>query len=85
MTVRRDKSGSILLDGDCGTEDAETLLQLLLETPAAPVDWTACGELHTAVVQVILAAKPRFTGVCGDGWLRKWVEGMAPSGGPEAS
>jgi hypothetical protein len=75
VTVRRDKSGSIVLEGDSGTEDAELLLQMLIETPAAPVDWTSCGDLHTAVVQVILTAKPRFTGVCGDVWLRQWLQG----------
>jgi len=73
VSVRRDKSGSIALEGDCGTEDAELLLQMLIETPAASVDWTSCGDLHTAVVQVILTAKPQFTGHCGDSWLRQWL------------
>jgi hypothetical protein len=72
MTVRRDAAGVIALEGDCGAEDAETLLQMVLETPSVPVDWTRCGELHTAVVQVILAAKPALAGICGDPWLRRW-------------
>ena len=73
MTVHRDGAGNIALEGDCGADDAETLLQMLLETPAAPLDWSRCGELHTAVLQVILAARPRFTGLCGDTWLRSWL------------
>jgi len=75
MTVRRDQAGGISLEGDCGAEDAETLLQMLLETPEVPIDWTRCGELHTAVVQVFFAAKPRFSGLCGDIWLRRWLQG----------
>ena len=77
MTVRRDQAGGIFLEGSSGAEDAETLLQMLVETPEAPVDWTRCGELHTAVVQVILAAKPRLSGLCGDSWLRPWLLGRA--------
>lgn len=79
MTVRRDNKGSIIIEGDCGAEDAETLLQMLLATPSVPVDWAGCGELHTAVVQVILAAKPKLMGTCGDPWLRPWVPAPARS------
>jgi hypothetical protein len=79
MTVRRDENGKIALEGDCGAEEAETLLQMILATPAVPVDWTRCGELHTAVVQVILAAKPPLLGLCGDAWLRPWAPPMAQS------
>jgi hypothetical protein len=73
LTVRRHENGTITLDGDCSVEDAEPLLQMLLETPAARVDWTRCGHLHTAVVQVILAAKPALAGPCGDPWIRQWI------------
>ena len=53
MSVRRDDGGTtILLVGKCPVEDAEPLLQLLQATPGAPLDWTQCGHLHTAVLQV---------------------------------
>ena len=55
MTVSRGGKGNIVLEGGCPTEDAETLLPMLLATPAAPLDWTQCEDLHTAVLQVILA------------------------------
>ena len=55
MTVSRSDNGMLVLDGACPVEDAETLLQLLQATPGAAVDWTQCRELHTAVLQVILA------------------------------
>lgn len=73
MTVRRHDNGMIMLEGDCGAEDAEPLLQMLLADSAGTVDWTRCTHLHTAVVQVILAAAPTFVGPCGDAWVRDWI------------
>ena len=74
MSVSRRWDGTIVLDGGCSIEDAEPLLELLLATPQAPLDWTQCNYLHTVVVQVILAARPSFSGQCGDAWIRQWVE-----------
>lgn len=73
MTVRRDTDGKIVLDGRCPVEDAEPLGQLLQATPDAPCDWTRCSHLHTAVVQVIMVARPRLIGPCGDSWVEGWV------------
>jgi hypothetical protein len=73
LSVRRHDDGTILLHGNCAVEDAEPLLELLQATPAAPLDWTRCGHLHTAVVQVILAARPTLVGRCGDPWVEEWV------------
>jgi hypothetical protein len=72
VSVRRDDNGSIVLDGDCPVEDAEPLLQMLQATPAAPCDWSRCRRLHTAVVQVVLAARPVLVGPCGDAWVEQW-------------
>jgi hypothetical protein len=66
MTLRRDPSGTIVLEGSCPVEDAEPLLRMLQQTPDAALDWTGCRHLHTAVLQIILAARPRRTGPCGD-------------------
>ena len=73
MTIQRNADNVIALEGHCGVEDAESLLQMLLATPAATVDWTHCEQLHTAVLQVILAARPRLAGPCGDPWVQQWV------------
>jgi hypothetical protein len=73
VSVRRHDDGTILLEGDCPVEDAEPLLRLLQAAPAAPLDWSRCGRLHTAVMQVILAARPAHAGDCGDPWLRRWL------------
>jgi hypothetical protein len=73
MTVRRQGDGTIVLTHGCPAEDAEPLLELLQATPDAPVDWKQCDHLHTAVLQVIMAARPVLVGPCGDPWARQWV------------
>jgi len=74
VSVRRGEDGkAIILDGSCPVEEAEPLLQLLQATPAACLDWRQCSHLHTAVLQVILAARPQLIGPCGDGWVERWV------------
>ena len=61
MTVAM-QAGTIVLEGHCASGEAEKLLQLLLEAPAADVDWRACEGAHTAVVQVLLAARRTLLG-----------------------
>jgi hypothetical protein len=61
MTVRM-QQGIVVLEGHCSSGDAEYLLQVLLTDPAAYVDWRTCESAHTAVVQVLLAAKRDILG-----------------------
>ena len=78
MSVRREDDGTtIVLDGHCPVEEAEPLLQFLQATPAACLDWRQCTHLHTAVLQVILAARPPLIGPCGDAWVQRWVAANA--------
>lgn len=77
MSVRRDGLGTIVMEGDCAVEDAEPLLQLLQATPAGRCDWTRCSYIHTAVVQVVLAARPALIGPCGDPWTEQWIASIA--------
>jgi hypothetical protein len=74
MTVRRSSAGTILLEGDCPVEDAETLLQLIQANSGAAIDWTGCQYLHTAVLQVVLAAARSVVGPCGDDFVGRWIE-----------
>lgn len=71
--MRRDDNGTIVIEGDSPAEDAELLLQLLQATPQALLDWGQCGHIHTAVLQVVLAAQPALAGPCGDLWVREWL------------
>ncbi|GAC1340693.1 MAG: hypothetical protein NVSMB20_16900 [Bradyrhizobium sp.] len=73
MTVRRNDSGTVILDGVCPVEDAEALLQLLQIMPGAVLDWTQCRQLHTAVLQVVLASGLDPVGPCGDAWVAQWL------------
>ena len=73
MTVRSADNGMLVLEGVCPVEDAEALLQLLQTRPAAALDWTRCSQLHTAVLQVVLASGRVPLGPCGDAWVGKWL------------
>jgi hypothetical protein len=73
MTVRRGDNGAIVLDGVCPVEDAEPLLQMLQTMPAAEVDLRQCRQLHTAVLQLILASGRALIGPCGDAWIAQWL------------
>ena len=63
MTVALKPNGVIEISGRCGVEDAEALQRHFLVSPASAIEWGACEHLHTAVLQVLLAAKPRIQGV----------------------
>ena len=73
MTVQMSKDGVILLDGVCPSDDAEKLLQCLSLHPAALIDWRLCESAHTAVVQVLMASRPRLLGPPAGQALRDWV------------
>jgi hypothetical protein len=74
MTVRSTEHGHIALEGACPSEDADALVQLLLTRPGTTVDWRACEAAHSAVIQVLMAAKPRLLGPPASESLRTWVE-----------
>ena len=73
MTVRASADGAILLEGSCPSEDAEVLLQQLIAAPAAQVDIRRCDFAHTAVIQVLMAFKPKLLGPPGDHPVWQWV------------
>jgi hypothetical protein len=78
LSVRQHDDGTIILEGGCPAEDAEPLLQLLQANSEARLDWAECGHLHTAVFQVVLAARPLLVGPCGDPWVKRWVSSKQP-------
>jgi hypothetical protein len=63
----------IEIDETCTVEDAETLLQLVLEHPDAAIDMHNCAHMHTAAVQVILAAKPKFRRMPEDEFMKRFL------------
>jgi hypothetical protein len=76
MTVHLAAGGTIELQGECPLEDAEKLQQYLIADPGAAVDWRACASAHTAVLQVLLAAKPALRGPPASGFLQKHLEAL---------
>jgi hypothetical protein len=76
MSIERSAAGIVELKDACTAEDAEVLLQVLLATPAVSVDWQACESVHTAVIQVLLAAKIAPTGMPASDFLRDKVAPM---------
>jgi hypothetical protein len=83
VTVRRTDRGTVVLEGVCPVEDAEGLLQLLQTTPGAVLDWTRCRQLHTAVLQVVLASGSVPVGPCGDAWVAQWLAPKLPQKGTD--
>jgi hypothetical protein len=73
MTVRLTPQGTILLEGICSSEDAETLLRNLTAAPTALVDLRACELAHTAVIQVLMAANCKLLGPPAGAALKDWV------------
>ena len=74
MTIHVSADGTIVLTGACPSDDADVLVQHLLASPGAPVDWRACETAHSAVIQVLMAARPRLSGPPAGHPLREWIE-----------
>jgi hypothetical protein len=60
MSIRYLKKHAAL-EGVVGVDDAETLLQWLLQQTAPAVHLGRCDHLHGAVLQVLLALRPKVT------------------------
>jgi hypothetical protein len=73
VSIETAADGTILLKGDCPSEDAELLLKQLLVSPGASVDLRACETAHTAVIQVLMAAKARIIGPAAGATFNQWV------------
>jgi hypothetical protein len=80
MSVRLSPTQMIELYDECPSEDAEVLLRYLLAAPATAVDWSACAAAHTAVIQVLLFARPTMHGVPAGQILRTWIQPLLISG-----
>ncbi|QQP91742.1 hypothetical protein IGS68_11290 [Skermanella sp. TT6] len=72
MSVRF-ADGTIILEGECQVDEAEPLLEFLLADPGAPVDWAGCTYLHTSLIQVLLAVRPRVINSPQSEFVLKWV------------
>jgi hypothetical protein len=71
MTVRREDE-AVLLEEICPVEDAEILMEQL-QAGATLIDWSGCTHLHTACLQVILAAGLPMRGIPANPVLARWL------------
>ena len=62
------------LEGICTVEDAEPLLQWLQAHPGGRVELTECVNLHSALLQTLLAGQAHTAGWPADANLRAWLE-----------
>lgn len=68
MTIRYLKKYAALEDV-VTVEEAESLWEWMCQQAHPAVNLSKCQHLHTAVLQVLLAARPKFVGEIGDSVL----------------
>lgn len=71
MTVKW-LDGRIMLQGRCRVEDAEALLSALQQHPDAVVQLDTAETIHSAIIQVLLAGKPRIEGISKHNFLTQY-------------
>lgn len=74
MTVRLD-AGVIRLEGPCRVEDAESLASHLSGGTSGDVDVSNCEQLHSSVIQALIAFRPSIVGTCDDPFIQTHVLG----------
>jgi len=62
----------------CTVEDALPLLEFLISNRGAKVDLGPCANLHTAVLQVLLAVKPKIVALPREAFLLRWLSQALP-------
>jgi hypothetical protein len=79
MSVRVNEQ-TIHLEGRCRLEDAEVLLNALLQVPQGPIDVSAAETVHTALIQLIIASGRKIEGSWRNSFLGKFVVMRPPQG-----
>ena len=78
MPIRFEKTMAVL-EGGCAGEEAERLLDWLKGRKRPRVDLGRCEHLHTAVLQLLIAAKPAVVAWPEDAEWRRWVVAAFPA------
>ncbi len=60
-------------EGQCRLEEASALFEWLEQTPAAKIDLTDCEHIHTAILQILMVAKPEMLAPPASQFLRQWL------------
>ena len=64
---------TLCLEAECGVEEALALLEQLAVPQPPGVDLRACTHLHTALLQVLAACRPRVVAPPEDAFLARWL------------
>ena len=72
MTIEL-KDGVLYCAGTLAVDDAEQLLQVALDAQGANADLSACGHVHSACLQVLMAARVRVTAWPAQPLLAAWL------------
>jgi anti-anti-sigma regulatory factor len=67
-------NGALVCAGTLSVEEAEALQLLLLATPDATLDLAACTHLHSACLQVLMAANAPIAAWPEDAALAAWLQ-----------
>lgn len=81
MPIRLEKTLAVL-EGVCAVEEAESLLDWLKSRKRPRIDLSRCEHLHTAVLQLLIAAKPAIVAWPEDAEWRRWLSGALPADTP---
>jgi len=73
MPIEFKRNRAIFRD-EVAIEEAEALLEWLQTRPTAKADLAACHHLHTANLQVLMAAKTAVSSWPTNAELRAWLE-----------
>lgn len=68
------RKNRVVFRDEVTVEEAEGLLEWLQTRPAAKADLSACSHLHTASLQVLMAARTRIANWPSNAELRAWLE-----------
>jgi hypothetical protein len=82
LTEAADEAGGAacaVFEGVCAPEEADGLLEWLRAAPDAACDLTACGDLHTSLLQLLLAGRVRLAAAPADKVLASCLAGL-PTG-----
>ena len=73
MISLSDDKTTVHLSGACLLAEAELLQQHLAANRSMRVDWRDCTHAHTAVLQVLLAARPQLVGPPANAFLQVYM------------
>jgi len=60
-------------EGQCRLEEANLLFEWLEQNPGAKIDMADCEHIHTALMQILMVAKPEVLAPPAHQFLRQWL------------